>query len=974
MGRIIQQINTLYVIDELVESWIREVRKVAYHVEDVVDKYSYHVLLVEERFLKKFFTKYVLVFSDIAAEVAEIEQEIEQVIRQKEQWIQPSHLVPDQFSAIERQQARRHCFTEFVADEDLVGIERNRRLLTRWLYWEQQDSSVITVSGMGGLGKSTLVRNVYERENVNFPVHAWIVVSQIFTVDALLRKLLWKIGKMEAPVPSDIDKMDVHDLKEEIKKKVQNKKCLIVLDDVWEQETYFKIHDALQNHHESRILITTRKNHVGAILSSNNHLVLRHLDESDAFELFCRRAFSHRKDYKCPEGLEDVAKDIVDRCHGLPLPIITIGSLLSTRPQTRYIWNQTYNTLRTELSTNDGVRAILNLSYHDLSGDLRNCFLYYSLFPEDYPMSRESLVRLWVAEGFVLGKENNTPEEVAEGNLMELIHRNMLEVVDYDEVARVSTCKMPNIMWVLALSVAKEEGFGAANDYPVMIQVDKNVRRLTSFRWKDITALKVKFQVKFPCLRSFVGHEMTLASPTPGMLSSILSESSYLTVLELQDSDFFGPVCLDGLSKLLLLRYLGLRGTGLSELPAEIWELRRLETLDVRSTRVIELPRSIVGLRNTLRTLLFSHEGTINSTETTTRIAENIQHCSKLENLATIDLREHSARFVTAIGALDRLRVVTIIWSFQHCADASYREALLSSIQKWRNLKSLTIHCGLCCSMDFLGSLSDPPRELEKFMVTLGRFAYVPPWIKELESLSFLQITICKVETDSLKILRDLPKLKCLILGLDFVPRKAIVIESKGFSELQTFSINCPAPWVTFGTGAMPKLTLLQLEFCSGSATEKSVPYGISNLERLRKVVLHYNQKWCANSSSVARTIDAVKRQVAKHCNWIKLIINDTEVDVVQDVDEEPKNATGIHSGVVDDEASSATEIQNDEVHEEAKSATNIQIGEVGEEAMSATEIQSGDAQQAGEATARTTIESQFEIEILAEEDNINDA
>ncbi|CAO2144864.1 unnamed protein product [Urochloa humidicola] len=968
MGHIIQQINTLYLIDELVESWIREVRKMAYHVEDVVDKYSYHVLLVEEeRFLKKFFTKYVLVFSDIAAEVAEVEQKIEHVIQLKERWLQPSHLVPDQFSAIERQLARRHSFPEFVKDEDLVGIERNMRLLTRWLYSEQQDNSVITVSGMDGLGKSTLLRIVYEREKVNFPVHAWIVVSQIFTVDALLRKLLWKIGKMESPVPTEIDKMDVHVLKEEIKKKVQNRKCLIVLDDVWEQEAYFKIHDALQNHHESRILITTRKNHVGAIPSSNNHFVLRPLDESDAFELFCRRAFGNRKDYKCPEGLEEVAKDIVDRCHGLPLAIITIGSLLSSRPQTRYIWNQIYNNLRTELSTNDTVRAILNLSYHDLSRDLRNCFLYCSLFPEDYPMSRESLVRLWVAEGFVLGKGKNTPEEVAEGNLMELIHRNMLEVVDYDEVAGVSTCKMPNILWDLALSVAKEERFGAANDYPAMLQVDKNVRRLTSFRWKDNTTL----QLKFPCLRSLVGHEMTLASP--GMLSSILSESRYLTVLELQDSDLFGPVCLDGLSKLLLLRYLGLRGTGISELPEAIWELRSLETLDVRSTKVIELPRSIVGLRNTLRTLLFSHEGTFNSTETSTRIAEDIQHCIKLENLATIDLREHSARFVSAIGALDRLRVVTIIWSFQHCTD-EYHVALLSSIQKWRNLKSLTIHCGLCCSMDFLGSLSDPPRELEKFMVTLGRFVCLPPRIKELESLSFLQITICKIETAGLKILRDLPKLQCLILGLDFVPREAIVIESEGFSELQTFSINCPAPWFIFRTGAMPKLTHLQLEFCSGSATEKSVPYGISNLERLRKVVLHYNQKWCATSSSVTRTVDAVKRQVAKHRNWIKLFINNTKVDVVQEVDEEPKSVTGIHSGGVDEDASSATEIQNDVVDEEAKRATNIQIGEVDKEAMSATEIQSGDAQQVGEATARTTIESQFEIEILAEEDNINDA
>jgi len=206
MGKIIQQIGTVYLTDELVKSWIGEVRKVAYHVEDVVDKYSYHLLqLEEEGFLKKFFvmgTHYVIVFSEIADEVAEIEGEIQQVIQMKDQWLQPSQLVPhhEQLADIERQRSQ-DSFPEFVKDEDLVGIEENRKLLTGWVYSEEQGSTVITVSGMGGLGKSTLVTNIYEREKVNFPVHAWIVVSQIYTVESLLRKLLWKIGHMEPPVP-----------------------------------------------------------------------------------------------------------------------------------------------------------------------------------------------------------------------------------------------------------------------------------------------------------------------------------------------------------------------------------------------------------------------------------------------------------------------------------------------------------------------------------------------------------------------------------------------------------------------------------------------------------------------------------------------------------------------------------------------------------------------------------------------------
>ena len=97
--------------------------------------------------------------------------------------------------------------------------------------------------------------------------------------------------------------------------------------------------------------------------------------------------------------------------------------------------------------------------------------------------------------------------------------------------------------------------------------------------------------------------------------------------------------------------------------------------------------------------------------------------------------------------------------------------------------------------------------------MTLGKFAGVPQWFHGLEYLSFVQITICKQGAGDLEILRDLPKLKCLILGLDFIPREAIVIGNEGFHELHKLSIDCPVPWLTFESEAMPKLTYLQLEF-----------------------------------------------------------------------------------------------------------------------------------------------------------------
>ena len=102
--------------------------------------------------------------------------------------------------------------------------------------------------------------------------------------------------------------------------------------------------------------------------------------------------------------------------------------------------------------------------------------------------------------------------------------------------------------------------------------------------------------------------------------------------------------------------------------------------------------------------------------------------------------------------------------------------------------------------MEFLGSLEEwrAPLRLEKFKVTAGQFASVPPWIQRNKRLAFVQITVCNKQTttDDLKILGDLPELQCLILGLDFIPGQPIAIGNEGFRELQRFSVDCPMPWL----------------------------------------------------------------------------------------------------------------------------------------------------------------------------------
>ncbi|TVU25842.1 hypothetical protein EJB05_28352, partial [Eragrostis curvula] len=829
MSNVIRQIGTVYLTDEVVRGWIGEVRRVAYRVEDVMDKYSYHSLqMAEEWFLKKYFIKgshYVFVFSQIADEVVKIEKEIQQVVELKEQWLQPSQLVPDQLTEMERQRSQ-DSFPQLVKDEDLVGIEGNRRMLTEWLYSDELVSTVITVCGMGGLGKSTLVTNVYEREKINFAAHAWMVVSQTYTMDALLRKLLRKIGA-EQQLLANIDQMDVFDLKEEIKKRLESRKCLIVFDDVWNQEVYFQMCDALQNLSGSRIIITTRQNHVAALAPPTRRLDLQPLSSTDAFDLFCRRAFYSTKNHECPKELVTVATSIVSRCQGLPLAIVSIGSLLSSRPQTQYIWNQTYKQLRSELSKSDNVRAILNLSYHHLSGELRNCFLYCSLFPEDYPVSRESLVRLWVAEGFMTSKGKNTPEEVAEGNLMDLIQRNMLVIVENDEQGRVSTCTMHDVVRDLALDIAKEERFGTASDYGTMILMDKDVRRLSSYGWKDKTPLKLKL----PRLRTLVS--LSTISSSPDMLSSILSESNYLTVLELQDSEITEVPA--SIGALFNLRYLGLRRTKVKALPDSVEKLYNLQTLDIKQTKIERLPRGITKVKNLRHLLADRYDDEKQSAFRYFKGMQAPKDLSNLEELQTLETVEASKDLAEQLKNLTKLRSVWV--DNIGATDCANLFSTLSNMPLLSGLLLSATDENEALSFDALKPCST---ELHKLIIR-GRWATgtleCPIFRGYGTHLKYLALSWCDVGEDPLEMLAPyLPNLTYLRLN-NMRSAKALVVSAGSFPYLKTLVLK-QMPNVNLlviESGALPCLEGLYIV----ALTElDKVPQGIVSLRSLKKLWL----------------------------------------------------------------------------------------------------------------------------------------
>ena len=119
---------------------------------------------------------------------------------------------------------------------------------------------------------------------------------------------------------------------------------------------------------------------------------------------------------QCPNDFVNVARKIVERCEGLPLAIVTIGGLLSSKDKVVFEWCKLQESLSSEFETDSHLRSItkiLSFSYHELPYNLKACFLYFGMFPEDYSINCARLIRLWIAEDFVKEKQGLTLEDVA---------------------------------------------------------------------------------------------------------------------------------------------------------------------------------------------------------------------------------------------------------------------------------------------------------------------------------------------------------------------------------------------------------------------------------------------------------------------------------------------------------------------------------------------------------------------------------
>ncbi|XP_073012572.1 disease resistance protein RPM1-like [Typha latifolia] len=623
---------------------------------------------------------------------------------------------------------------------------------------------------------------------------------------------------------------------------LSDKKFLIVLDDVWAPAEFLHLMNALRgNNRGSRIIVTSRIDDVAQLATDDRYrLTIEPLGADPAFLLFCRKAFWKTESRECPSELEECARAIVAECEGLPLAIASMGLFLSSKEQTLTEWTQISEQLDWEWNNNPSLtrtKCVLNISYKALPRYLKNCFLYCSIFPEDYLLSRKKLTRLWIAEGLVEERgPNKTLEEVAESYLKELVGRSMLQLVKKNHFGRVKKFRMHDLVRDLAISLSREECFHQVYTGGENVRIHHDARRLSLLSCSDTDD---KSGIDLPRLRSLIAFD-TKMSPSL-LLSSVSSKSRYLAVLDLTGLPI--ETLPDSIGDLFNLRYLGLRCcSNVKSLPKSIGKLSYLQTLDLFGTGIRKLPACIVKC-NKLRHLYATQEIDTNWELFIHGLGvEAPGDVWKLKDLQTFEAVEANGELVGKLARLSQLRT---LWIYKlqrtHCAK------LCESLSQMNLLSYLFLFASNEHEILELDNLNTASPTLHR-LVLKGRLSngtFNSPLFNgqnncslQYINLSWCQLTQLEENQDLIRVLSKLPNLKELILQNVYVGEQDLQFPAGGFALLECLTLRTmpKIAQLRIEGGAMTSLKRLELDGLQGL---RGSPAGIESLQSLKELHLY---------------------------------------------------------------------------------------------------------------------------------------
>lgn len=833
----IKDVDSRQDVDERVKNWVADLREVAYDTDDILDSFVYSLVQGQQRgVLVTFLKRYFLSFNELVLcrklndQIKRIRIRLQEISDRKSTYGIGNIGIGTEgagFAASRLQERRR---SSVHVCEDIVGLVEDVKIIESQLIHGESRRCVVSVVGMAGIGKTTLAKRVYLKSDLKEHVDccAFVYVSQNFRA----REILQELGKkLMGNVGGDFGRASNEELREIISSFLESKRYLIVLDDLWNFADWDDLKAAFpEEKNGSRILLTTRIKDVALYADSKStphELCL--MNDEDCWKLFSKMVqLDWESSASLPPWAEELGKQMLRRCGGLPLAIVVLGGLLSRKDATFNEWQKVFQSMHWQLRQEPMQYGdVLALSYRDLPHYLKSCFLYFGLFPEDFEISARRLMLLWVAEGFVLPRGQQPLEDVAEDYLEELIGRNMVQVAKRKSNGRIKACRIHDLLRDLSISIAKEEHF---LDF---IHGDVNADSVTTrCRRLGIHSGEISITENTPKVRSLLCFDSVESNFKPRkvkLLRVLDLEGAYLTQL---DSE---------IGNLIHLRYLSLRETWLKRFPSTIGYLEKLQTLDLRSTLISPIPLAIWKLLN-LRFLYFNElkEMVVDPPKDAA-----LTHLQTLQGLCI----SQKSRIENGLDKLTNLRELEL-----HGELYAQEVALAKWILNSKNLECLKLHANPVTAFlvdahtkiqDFDRTRLSIPKStmfadhfflsklhLDGYIKKLYDVEHFPPNLEELSLKDSYLMEDPMPKLEKLQNLRVLKLKQCAYVG------KELVCSSGGFPQLHLLKLS----FLTLQTwrieeGSLCNLKQLEIVECKQL---KILPRGLHPLTSLKDLRLGY--------------------------------------------------------------------------------------------------------------------------------------
>ncbi|KAJ0716977.1 putative P-loop containing nucleoside triphosphate hydrolase, leucine-rich repeat domain superfamily [Helianthus annuus] len=684
----------------------------------------------------------------------------------------------------------RRLQTSMVDASSIIGRQVEKEALVNRLLEDEpcdQNLSILPIVGMGGVGKTTLARQLYNEKQVKdrFELKAWVCVSGEFDSFGISEVIYQSVAGVHKEFA------DLNLLQVDLVKHLRGKRFLLVLDDVW-SESYEDWKTLVGPFHAcapgSKVIITTRKDQ---LLKRLGYSHLNQLHEAYSFD-------SH-------VSLKPHGEAIVKKCDGLPLALITLGTSLRTK-EDEDSWKKVLESEIWKLPVEGEIIPALKLSYHDLSAPLKRLFVYCSLFPKGFLFDKEQLVLLWMAEGFL---QQPTPRDSTEESLGneyfdELFSRSFFQHAPDHE----SFFVMHDLMNDLATSVATEFFVRLDNE------TEKNIKKEMLEKYRHMSFVREPYVTykKFEELKISKSLRTFLATSI-GVIESW--QHFYLS----------NRVLVDLLHELPLLRVLCLSNFEISEVPSTIGTLRHLRYLNLSRTRITHLPEKLCNLYN-LQTLIVV--GCRN-------LAKLPNNFLKLKNPRHLDIRDTPLldKMPLGISELKSLRTLSkIIIGGKSGFEVTKLEGLenlcgkvsivgLDKVQNARDARVANFSQKRLSELEVLNELKPRNDKLIQLKIRSYGGLEFPNWVANPSFLHLRHVSIlgCKKCT-SLPSFGQLPSLKQLFIkGLDGV--RVVGMEFLGtgraFPSLEILSFKQMPGWEKWATdtsNVFPCLKKLLIRDC----------------------------------------------------------------------------------------------------------------------------------------------------------------